>query len=82
MAFAKTPTLTFCIEPNLKEAVRTAAGNEYRAIANMIAVMIRNYCGRARVEIAEPQALPAEKRTQTKVTQAIIVNHTPLPSQP
>jgi hypothetical protein len=82
MAFAKTATRTFSIEPDLKEAVRTAAGNGYRFIANMIAVMIRNYCGRGRVDIAEPQALPAEERAQTEVTQAIIINHTPLPSRP
>lgn len=41
MASAKTATLTFRIEPGLKEAVRTAAVNEHRSIANMIAVMIR-----------------------------------------
>ena len=56
MASAKTATLTFRIEPNLKEAVRMAAGNEHRSIANMIAVMIRDYCGRVGVEIDEPSA--------------------------
>ena len=56
MASAKTVTLTFRIEPELKEAVRTASVNEHRSIANMIAVMIRDYCGRVGVEIAEPSA--------------------------
>ena len=46
MASAKTATLTFRIEPELKEAVRLASANEHRSIANMIAVMIRDYCGR------------------------------------
>jgi hypothetical protein len=41
MATAKTATLTFRIEPNLKDAVRAAAGREHRSIANMIEVMIR-----------------------------------------
>lgn len=43
MASAKTATLTFRIEPELKEAVRLASVNEHRSIANMIAVMIRDY---------------------------------------
>ena len=51
MASAKTATLTFRIEPGLKEAVRTAAIDEHRSIANMIEVMIRDYCGRVGVEI-------------------------------
>jgi len=44
MATAKTTTLTFRIEPELKEALRTAAQNEHRSIANMVAVLIRDYC--------------------------------------
>lgn len=56
MASAKTATLTFRIEPNLKEAVRAAAVIEHRSIANMIAVMIRDYCGRVGVEVAEASA--------------------------
>lgn len=46
MASAKTATLTFRIEPELKEVVRVASANEHRSIANLIAVMIRDYCGR------------------------------------
>ena len=38
MATAKTTTLTFRIEPALKEALRTAAEREHRSIANMVAV--------------------------------------------
>jgi len=44
MATAKTTTLTFRIEPELKEALRTAAQQEHRSIANMVAVLIRDYC--------------------------------------
>lgn len=66
MASAKTATLTFRIEPELKDAVRTAGGNEHRSIANMIAVMIRDYCGRVGVEIAEPQALPVKAERKAK----------------
>jgi hypothetical protein len=53
MAAAKTATLTFRIEPGLKEALRTAAGQEHRSIANMVEVMIREYCGRNGVAIPE-----------------------------
>lgn len=63
MTSTKTATLTFRIEPELKEAVRVAAVNEHRSIANMIAVMIRDYCGRVEVEIQELPA-PAVKATR------------------
>lgn len=55
MATAKTATLTFRIEPNLKDAVRAAAGREHRSIANMIEVMIRDYCERAGVVVQDLQ---------------------------
>jgi len=44
MATTKTATLTIRVEPNLKEALRTAAQAEHRSIANMIEVMIREHC--------------------------------------
>lgn len=46
MALNKTATLTLRIEPNLKEALRRAAELEHRSIANMVEVMIMNYCER------------------------------------
>lgn len=54
MATGKTTTLTYRIEPALKEALRAAAVKEHRSIANMVEVMIRDYCGRSGVKIAEP----------------------------
>jgi hypothetical protein len=39
MATAKTTTLTFRIEPELKEALRTAAQNEHRSIADMVGLL-------------------------------------------
>lgn len=53
MAAVKTATLTFRIEPGLKEALRAAAKEEHRSIANMVEVMIRDYCGRNGVTIPE-----------------------------
>ncbi|MBX9812319.1 MAG: hypothetical protein K2Y16_12015 [Burkholderiales bacterium] len=53
MAAAKTSTLTFRIEPGLKEALRTAAAREHRSIANMVEVLIRDYCERNGIAIPE-----------------------------
>ena len=57
MATGKTSTLTFRIEPALKEALRTAAGREHRSIANMVEVLIRDYCGRNGITIQAQGAL-------------------------
>ena len=60
MATGKTSTLTFRIEPALKEALRVAAERDHRSIANMIEVMIRDHCGRSGITIQEQQALPLD----------------------
>ena len=62
MATAKTTTLTLRIEPALKEALRTAADREHRSIANMVEVIIRDYCGRNGIAIPEQQPLFEEDR--------------------
>ena len=61
MSTAKTTTLTFRIEPNLKEALRTAADQEHRSIANMIEVMILQYCGQNGVAIADDRTPSVER---------------------
>ncbi len=60
MATGKTSTLTFRIEPALKEALRTAAEREHRSIANMVEVLIRDWCGRNDIAITEQHHLPLE----------------------
>lgn len=57
MATGKTSTLTFRIEPALKEALRTAAEREHRSIANMVEVLIRDWCGRNGISIPEKAAV-------------------------
>lgn len=57
MATAKTTTLTFRIEPRLKDALRTAANREHRSIANMVEVLILHYCGQNGIAIPEQGAL-------------------------
>ncbi|MCP5137861.1 MAG: hypothetical protein H6981_13805 [Gammaproteobacteria bacterium] len=61
MATGKTTTLTFRIEPELKEALRTAAEREHRSIANMVAVLIMDYCERNEIPLAL-DATPPRKR--------------------
>jgi hypothetical protein len=60
MGTNKTPTLTFRIEPGLKEALRAAAEREHRSIANMVEVLIRDHCGRNGITIQEQRALHLE----------------------
>ena len=66
MATTKTTTLTFRIEPGLKDAVRAAAELEHRSIANMIEIMIRDYCGRVGVVIQEPASPTSSTKKKTK----------------
>jgi len=77
MANAKTATLSFRIEPGLKDALRAVAEQEHRSIANMVEVMIREYCGRAGLSIDERPAtasggqavrVPQKKSPRTKKT--------------
>jgi len=51
MASTKTATLTFRIDPELKEALRTAAQQEHRSISNMVEVLIMNHCKKSGVAI-------------------------------
>jgi len=53
MATTKTATLTLRIDPSMKEALRAAAHQEHRSIANMVEVLIRDYCGRNGISIPE-----------------------------
>ncbi len=53
MATTKTATVTFRIDPAVKEALCTAAAREHRSIANMVEVLIRDYCGRNGITIPE-----------------------------
>jgi hypothetical protein len=61
MATTKTTTLTFRIEPGLKDALRLAAEQEHRSIANMVEVMIRDHCNRSGIPIVESGGVPVGK---------------------
>jgi len=77
MATAKTSTLTFRIEPGIKEALRTSAEREHRSIANMVEVMIRDYCGRNGVTISEQVALVRTKPKAAKGSRSVRHKRTP-----
>ena len=67
MATTKTGTLTFRIGPDLKEALRTAAQEEHRSIANMVEVLSRDYCGRNSIAIEGKEVLsPSRREAETK----------------
>lgn len=60
MAAVKTETITVRIEPAVKAGLKSAAEQERRSLANMIEVMIRDYCERNRIAIPE-QASPFDE---------------------
>lgn len=62
MHSTKTATLTFRIDPSLKEALRIAAQQKHRSIANMVEALIRDHCGRNGIEIAGTAAAVAARR--------------------
>ena len=64
MAKAESTTLTFRIEPALKDALRAAAEKEHRSIATMVAVMIRDYCGRVWAAADQFRAYSGLKRQE------------------
>jgi len=66
MATGKTSTLTFRIGPALKEALRKAAEREHRSIANMVEVLIRDWCERNGISIPEQAALFEDPSTATR----------------
>ena len=62
MAETKSTTLTVRIHPAVKEGLRAVAEQERRSLANMIDVMIRDYCGRSDITIDESTTSPGARR--------------------
>lgn len=57
MAPRKIATLNLRIDPNVKEALRTAANRDHRSIANMVEMLIREHCQNAGIKIPEQPEL-------------------------
>ena len=66
MATEKTTTLTFRIEPNIKDALCTAADRDHRSLANMVAVMIREHCARVGIPIRDKQVATEPEAAKPK----------------
>jgi len=57
MVATKTATLNLRIDPFLKEALKVAAMQEHRSIANMVEVMIREHCETKGISIPDQKEL-------------------------
>jgi hypothetical protein len=57
MAKTKISTLNLRIDPSIKDAVRTAAAQEHRSVANMVEVLIRRHCDQTGITIVEQSDL-------------------------
>lgn len=55
MANTKTATLSLRIDPGIKEGLSIMAEQEHRSLANMVEVMIRDYCRQHNVNVPEQQ---------------------------
>ena len=53
MAKTKISTLNLRIDPAIKDAVREAAAQEHRSVANMVEVLIRRHCDQTGISISE-----------------------------
>ena len=53
MPRTKVATLNLRIAPGVKDAVREAAEQEHRSVANMVEMLIRRHCDKAGIVIPE-----------------------------
>ena len=63
MVATKTATLNLRIDPFLKEALRVAAMQDHRSIANMVEMMIREHCETKGISIPDQQELFSQDRS-------------------
>ncbi len=66
MVATKTATLNLRIDPFLKEALRVAAMQDQRSIANMVEVMIREHCESKGISIPDQQELLSQHKGYTQ----------------
>lgn len=57
MPAKKTATLNLRVDPGVKEAVKIAAEQEHRSVANFVEFLIRQYCDQAGIVIPTQQQL-------------------------
>ena len=61
MPKTKIATLNLRIDPGVKRAVRAAAEQDHRSIANMVEMLIRRHCDKAGITIPEQSDFFPEK---------------------
>jgi len=57
MPAKKTATMNLRVDPVIKEAMRIAANQEHRSIANMVELLIREHCERVGISIPEQKEM-------------------------
>ena len=57
MPARKTALLNLRVDPAIKEALRLAAAQEHRSIANLIEVIVRRHCEQAGIVIPDQGTL-------------------------
>ena len=57
MAAKNTAALNIRINPDLKNAIASAAKRDHRSVANLVEVLIIQHCERVGISIPEQQAL-------------------------
>ena len=57
MVATKTATLNLRINPVLKEAIRIAAVDDHRSVANLIELLIRQHCEAKGIQIPEQREM-------------------------
>lgn len=65
MTATKTETLTVRISPTVKDGLRTVAEREHRSLANMIEMMVLDYCSRNGVRVKERGVGQAEEKNKS-----------------
>ncbi len=61
MVAKKIAALNLRIDPDLKEALRSAANRDHRSIANMVETLILKHCEEVGISIPEQQELPMDE---------------------
>ncbi|MGQ0445149.1 MAG: hypothetical protein ACT4O2_08515 [Beijerinckiaceae bacterium] len=56
MTKIKTETLSFRVEPHVKRALAAAGARERRSLANMIEVMVLEFCAARGIEVPKSDA--------------------------
>lgn len=68
MAAIKTVTMTVRLSPAIKKGLMAVAEQDHRSIANMVEIMILDYCGRNGITISDQLPLVTNKGVPSKIT--------------